>query len=236
MIQYLTMQEQNKFLVPLAIIVAGGLISGAIYLGGGSKSKNSLTTNPDPARDEVEFTKITDDDHVLGDRDAELFIVEYSDTECPFCKVFHTTMKEIMNTYGEKVAWVYRHYPIEQLHSRALKEAEATECAADLGGNEGFWNYLDKLFATTPSNNSLDPLQLPKIAQSVGLDTARFNTCLSSGKYSEFIDKSIELASKAGARGTPYSLIVDRNNNIKEVINGAEPLANVKAKIDTLLK
>ena len=229
-------QESNKFLVPLAIIVAGGLIAGAIYFGESPKSQNSLTTNSDTTENQVEFTKITDADHVLGNRGAELFIVEYSDTECPFCKAFHTTMKEVMNTYGSKVAWVYRHYPIEQLHSRALKEAEATECAAELGGNDGFWNYIDKLFATTNSNNSLDPAELPKIAEAVGLDVNRFNSCLSGGKYTEFINQSVELAFKAGAKGTPYSLVVDKDNNIKAIINGAEPIANVKAKLDSLLK
>ncbi|MEK7227561.1 MAG: thioredoxin domain-containing protein, partial [Patescibacteria group bacterium] len=170
-----------------------------------------------------------------GSITADLVIVEYSDTECPYCKVFHKTMRDILSTYGGKVAWVYRQFPIPQLHARASKEAEATECAAELGGNGAFWNYLDKIFETTQSNDSLDPAELPKIAAAIGLDVNSFNTCLSSGRYADFITKSIEEAVKAGARGTPYSIIIAKDGT-KTAINGAEPFASVKAKIDLLLK
>ena len=144
-------------------------------------------------------------------------------------------MKEVVRAYGDQVAWVYRHFPIAQLHARATKEAEATECANELGGNQVFWNYIDKVFETTRSNDSLDPAELPKIAKAVGLNETAFNTCLSSGKYSEFIKNSIAEGVKAGALGTPYSVIVARDGR-QVVINGSEPIANVKAKIDGLLK
>ena len=140
-----------------------------------------------------------------------------------------------MTGYDGQVAWVYRHFPIVQLHSKAPKEAEATECSAELGGNQGFWNYLDKLMETTNSNNSLDPSELPQIASSVGLDVAVFNECLSSGKYAEFVKTSVEEAVKAGARGTPHSIIIAQDGR-KILINGAEPIATVKLKIDSLLK
>src|SRR3989344_5485116 len=98
-------------------------------------------------------------------------IVEYSDLECPFCKTFQKTLHQIMDEYGEsgKVAWVYRHFPLAQLHTKAAKEAEATECAAELGGNAAFWKYADRLFEVTPSNNNLELSQLPVIAAEVGL-------------------------------------------------------------------
>ena len=224
---------QNKYLIPLAVVVAGGLVAGAIYFG----SSNQLTTNDrqPTTNTEIDAPKVTEKDHIIGSRNADLVIVEYSDTECPFCKVFHSTMKEVVSTYGEEVAWVYRHFPIAQLHARASKEAEATECAAELGGNQVFWNYINKLFDTTNSNDSLDPDQLPQIATAVGLDLDLFKTCLSSGKYTEFIKKSVEEAVKAGARGTPYSIIIAKDGR-KIVINGAEPIGSVKSKIDALLK
>jgi len=178
---------------------------------------------------------VTEKDHIIGDRNAELVIIEYSDTECPFCKTFHKTMKEVVQNYDGKVAWVYRHFPIAQLHSKASKEAEATECAAELGGNQAFWKYLDKIFETTNSNNSLDPNELPKIATAIGLDGNAFNACLSSSRYAELVKKSVEEAIKAGALGTPYSVIVTRDGQ-KILINGAEPLTMVKTKIDGLLK
>ena len=223
----------NKFLVPLAIVVAGIFIAGAIYFGG---SVRPTTNDQRPTTNaKIDIAPVTEKDHIIGSRNADLVIVEYSDTECPFCKSFHPTMKEVVRTYDGKVAWVYRHFPIAQLHAKAAKEAEATECAAELGGNQGFWNYIDKVFETTNSNDSLNPSELPKIAQAVGLDVTAFNACLSSGKYTEFVQKSVEEAVKAGARGTPYSVIISKDGK-KVVINGAEPFAMVKAKLDDLLK
>ena len=223
---------QNKFLIPLAIVVAGVLVSAAIYFGG---STVSPVAGGEDELKEIEIPTVTETDHIVGSRNANLVIVEYSDTECPFCKVFHNTMKEVVSTYEGEVAWVYRHFPIAQLHAKATKEAEATECAAELGGNQGFWNYINKVFDTTNSNDSLDPAELPKIATAVGLDATAFNACLSSGRHAEFIKKSVEEAVKAGARGTPYSVIIAKDGT-KVVINGAEPIAMVKAKIDALLK
>lgn len=226
--------SQNNFLVPIAIVIAGAFIAGAIYFGS-AKQSNPSTSSGQATNTEIDISPITERDHVLGSRDAEIMIVEYSDTECPFCKSFHSIMKEILRTYGNDVAWVYRHFPIKNLHSRAPKEAEATECAYELGGNQAFWNYIDKLFETTNSNDSLDPSELPKIAVAVGLDAVAFNNCLSSGKYTEFVNKSIEEAVKSGARGTPYSIIISKGGEEKAVINGAEPIEMVKAKIDALL-
>ncbi len=224
----------NKYTLPLAIVAAGALIAGAIYYGDTKQSAISGQKQV-AANAEVDVPPVRDTDHILGARSAELFIIEYSDTECPFCKSFHYTMKEILRTYGGKVAWVYRHFPIATLHARAAKESEATECAAELGGNEGFWKYLDRLFEVTKSNDTLDPQELPKIASYVGFDTTAFNNCLSSGKYAELVQKSVEEAVKAGARGTPYSIIMSRDGK-KALINGAEPIDMVRAKIDALLK
>ncbi|PIQ66229.1 MAG: disulfide bond formation protein DsbA [Candidatus Zambryskibacteria bacterium CG11_big_fil_rev_8_21_14_0_20_42_18] len=231
-------QEQsplNKQLVPLSIVVAGGLIALAVYFGGGGTGKLPTNNAVNTETAGIEIAPVTAKDHILGSRNAELVIVEYSDTECPFCKNFHSTMHQVITDYDGKVAWVYRHFPIAQLHSKAPNEAEATECAAELGGNQIFWRYIDKLFETTNSNDSLDPAELPKIATTVGLNEEAFKTCLSSGKYTEFITKSVEDSIKAGARGTPYSVIITKDDQ-KVIINGAEPIASVKAKIDALLK
>lgn len=229
--------ENNKFIVPLAIIVAGAMVAGAIYFGGNKPSARSLTgsgENPNQAQT-VKVAKVTSSDHILGDINAPVVVVEYSDTECPFCKVFHSTMQQIVSDYKGQVAWVYREFPIPQLHSKAPKEAEALECAADQGGNQAFWNFLDKVFATTNSNNSLDPAQLPIIASSVGLDVNAFNSCLSSGKYTKEVSDSMNAAIAAGAQGTPYSVIIAKNGK-QDTINGAMDYNGVKAKIDALLK
>lgn len=108
---------------------------------------------------DITLEPVTEKDHVYGNPQAELLIIEYSDPECPFCKRFHETMTQVMKEYGDagKVAWVYRHFPLDSIHSKARHEAEAIECAGELGGNEKFWAYLNKLMEITPSNNQLDP-------------------------------------------------------------------------------
>ena len=177
---------------------------------------------------------ITDQDWIRGNRNAKVSIVEYSDLECPFCKRHHPTMQQIVAAYDGQVNWVYRHFPLTSLHSKAPKEAEATECAGELGGNDGFWKYVDRLFEITPANNGLDPLELPKIAEYVGLDKAKFETCLNSGKYAQKVQQQYQDGVAAGATGTPYNVIVAGDQKIP--VNGAVPFEQFKAVIDPLLQ
>ena len=145
---------KNNFSIPVAIVVAGVLIAGAVYLSAGKSVPEGATNQAiQPTQGDTtsldKMRAITKDDHVRGNPNAPVKIVEYSDTECPFCKRFHPTMNQIMGEYGKngKVAWVYRHFPIDSLHPiKARKEAEATECANELGGNDKFWAYLDRIY------------------------------------------------------------------------------------------
>lgn len=231
--------QQSKFnLSPsVSIIIAGVIIAGAVVFT--SKTPTPIAVQPSQqvaqATGDLEAMKqITSDDHIRGDINAPVKIVEYSDTECPYCKQFHTTLKQVTSEYGNKVAWVYRHYPLDQLHPKARKEAEATECAAELGGNEKFWAYLDRLMEITPANNGLDPAELPKIATYAGLDTAKFNECLASGKYAQKIEEHVQNAIATGGQGTPWSIVVGKNEK-KYPLSGAQPYANVKQLIDGAL-
>jgi len=189
-------------------------------------------TAPTPGN--IQLAAITDQDWVKGNRDAKISIVEFSDLECPFCKRFHSTMQQLLDEDGNDVNWVYRHFPLSSLHSKAPKEAEASECAGELGGNEGFWNFIDKLFETTPSNNGLEASQLPQIAEEVGLNRDKFEECLNSGKYAQKIQDQYNQATAAGGRGTPYSVVVTADGQ-KIPVSGAVPYAQLKAVIDPLL-
>jgi protein-disulfide isomerase len=228
-----TNTTNNSQLIPLSIIVAGLLVAGAVYFGGNKAPATNQVAKP--ANTAGVVAPVTEADHILGPIDAKVTIVEYSDFECPFCKKFHTTMHQVLSEYGDKVAWVYRQYPIAQLHSRAIKESEASECATDQGGNNAFWKFADKIFEITPTNNKLEPSQLTDIARLIGLDVAEFNDCLSSGKFTAKIQADIAAATKAGAQGTPYSVILVKGKSVG-TINGAQPFENVKAQIDALLK
>lgn len=226
-------EPTNKYTIPLAIVAAGALVAGAIYFGDSGQTATGSRRPIADSTTNIEVPNLNDEDHIRGSSDAKFFIVEYSDTECPFCKVFHDTMKQVLNDNPE-VAWVYRHFPIPSLHSKAVKESEATECAAELGGNQGFWDYLDEIFAVTGSNDTLDPAELPRIAGRTGLDITAFNDCLASGRHNEKVLAQMKDAVSAGARGTPYSLILNRKGEVKGVINGAEPYASIKIKLDAL--
>ncbi len=229
----------EKLSVPIAIVIAGGLIAGALYysnLKGGQVVKNN-TAQGAKTSNEISMKPVTAVDHILGNPKADVIIVEYSDTECPFCKIFHGTMRRVMDEYGKdgKVAWVYRHFPIDTLHSKARKEAEATECANELGGPAKFWEYINMLFDTTNSNNSLDPAQLPIIAKNVDLDVKAFNACLSSGKYADLVEANYQDAIKAGGQGTPNSILVSKDGT-KTQVQGAQPYSSLKNILDALLK
>jgi protein-disulfide isomerase len=229
---------KNSLTVPISIVLAGALIAGAVYLTRGGSAAGP--TNPNEPTQEITVRPVDGTDHILGNPNAPIKIVEYSDTECPFCKSFHATMKQVMDTYGRdgKVAWVYRHFPLykgsQPLHPKAGKQAEATECANELGGNDAFWKYLDRVYEITPSNNGLRDEQLPEIAQFAGVDVAAFNTCLASGKYADKISKDYDEALAAGAQGTPYSLIITEDNP-PIPLEGAQPFSAVKTIIDTIL-
>jgi len=180
------------------------------------------------------------EDHVLGDPGASVKLVEFSDFECPFCKRAHPTLKQIMAEYGEtgQVAWVYRHFPLDTLHKKARKEAQASECANELGGNDAFWAYIDRIYEITPSNDQLDLSLLPKIAEEIGLDRDAFEDCLAGdsrgGKYADHIESDFQDAVASGGTGTPYMVVIAPNGETFP-INGAQPFAAVKSIIELAL-
>ena len=183
---------------------------------------------------EIVMAAVSKDDHIRGSFDAPIKIVEYSDLECPFCKRHHPVMQQIVDEYPEQVAWIYRHFPLTSLHSKAVKEAEATECAAELGGNDGFWAMTDKIFEVTPANNGLDLETLPDLAAEVGLNRDKFKECLDSGKYESKVREQYEDAIAAGGQGTPYNVIVAPDGQ-KIPLAGAYPVESFREIIDSIL-
>ncbi|MCA9352237.1 thioredoxin domain-containing protein, partial [Patescibacteria group bacterium] len=160
-------------------------------------------------------------------------VYEYSDYECPFCKRFHTTMKEVLEKYPNDVNWVYRHAPLESLHPvKAQREAVAAECAAELGGDDAFWTFSDRFFELTPSNNRTElETVFPQIVKEMGLNQSQFNECLESGRHDEKIASDLENFMETGGRGTPWSILVTESGE-KFPINGAQPAAAISQIIE----
>lgn len=196
---------------------------------------SAAPTDPTPSPAAITVAAVTKDDHIRGDLNAPVKIVEYSDLECPFCKRFHPTMQQVVQEYGNKVAWVYRHFPLDSLHSKARKEAEATECANDQGGNDAFWKYTDRIFEVTPSNDGLDLTQLPQIAQDIGLNRSKFEECLNGGKFASHVAQDLADANSAGGNGTPYTVVLAKNGD-KIPVSGAVPFSQLKTAIDRALQ
>ncbi|MEK7086876.1 MAG: DsbA family protein [Patescibacteria group bacterium] len=223
-------KKKRDFLLPGSVLVAALFISISLVWSTGKKAvdKNLSADLSGKVQDEltspvaVSIRPVDDSDHFWGNKNAPVKLIEYSDLECPFCKDFHPTLKKVVEDYGGEIVWVYRHFPIDFRHPKARKEAEATECANELGGNDKFWAYIEKLYEITPSNNGLDLAELPKIAVAVGLDKSKFETCLTSGKYAKRVDDDVLDAANAKAGGTPYAIVIAENGK-KYAIPGALP-------------
>lgn len=206
--------KQGVLTIPVAIIVAGALIAVSVIYINGPKRPVAMPTNKDAVT--IEINPVTDTDHLLGNPNAPVVVVEYSDTECPFCKNFHTTMHNLVDKYGKegKVAWVYRHLPITNLHPKAWKEAIATECAAVVGGgSSAFWKYTDRIYSITPSNNGLEESALVDTAKAQGLNVEKFQSCLNTKATEDKVKKDYTngVDINDGRPGTPTNVIVLQN-------------------------
>lgn len=231
------MQDRNPLFLPAAIFLATLIIGGAIFFvviqnndasrGGGRNSDSS---------DAAIVPPVSDRDHILGNPNAKVVIVEYSDFECQFCKEFHTTMHRLVDEYGKsgELAWVYRHFPLIQLHSKAPTEALASECVAELGGEQAFWNFADSVYRTTPSNDQLDLAQLPLLAEAAGVLRAEFDACMEDGALMARIETEFEEAVRAGGTGTPFSIIIVDDTQVP--LEGAQPYVAMRSIVSAILK
>jgi protein-disulfide isomerase len=235
--------NKSMLFLSVAIIIAGIIVAGAIiyikYPSNSSNSGMSAAPGATTGGSIQNLPPVTSADHIMGSLDAPVIIVEYADTDCPYCQQFQKTMQQVMATYGpsgtNQVAWVYRHFAF---HPNAPKEAQATECAAELGGNDAFWQYLDLLFSkkdfTVANYQGLDPGQLPVLAAQIGLNQQDFTTCLESNKYATKVTQEYNDAIASGAQGTPFTVLTTATAKVP-ITAGAVPYANLKAAIDTLL-
>lgn len=226
------MPSTRRHIIPIAICIAVILIAGAIYTTFGHRPKSPTQKASEDVS--VSIRPIDATDHLLGNPNAPVILVEYSDLECPYCKRFHATLQKIMDEYGKdgRIGWVFRHFPIVQLHSKAPTEALATECAATQGGNAAFWAMTNMIFAETPGNNGLDLAKLPVFAQKIGLERAPFEQCLLTKDMAR-IDRDFQDAKDAGGQGTPFTVFIVGDKKIPLV--GARPYVEMKALIEAVL-
>lgn len=227
------------FVVLLTITLKGGLdIPNTEY-----NAPIPVADQPTPAAPEQPTAQapsgavppVTKADHIRGNKNAQLTWIEYSDFECPFCKRFHPTMLQMTKEYGDKIKWVYRHFPLS-FHQNAAKEAEATECANELGGNDAFWKYTDAILERTTSNGTGFALDaLVPLAKELGLNESKFRSCLDSGKYTAHVQQDLNGGQGAGINGTPGSFFIGKDGKA-QLISGALPYEQIKAAIEAQLR
>jgi protein-disulfide isomerase len=175
-------------------------------------------------------------DHIYGDIEAGVSLVEYSDFECPFCKSFHSTAKEIVDKYKGRVNWVYRHFPLSIHNPVAQREAEASECANELGGNNAFWNFADEIYARTGSNGKgVSVTDLVGLAKENGLDEEQFRSCLASNRYTSRVNEDFEEGTRIGITGTPTNFLLSNMTGELIIKRGAHSFSELKPDMDKLL-
>ena len=221
---------KSSYAIPLAIVLGSTIIAIAIYLSTPKQpSTSSGTGNPALVR------PVSANDHILGNPAAPVKIVEYADFDCEYCRGFDDTLHQIIANEGAsgKVAWVYRQFPLTEIHPDAMSLAEASECAAESGGNDAFWKFTTALFKNQPAHST----EYGTFAKEIGIPGDAFAACYASA--STTVDARIladrQNAIAIGAKGTPYSLILV-SGKPPVVIAGAYPYAAVKQLVEAALQ
>ncbi len=223
-----------SFLLPLSIVIAGLLVAGTLfYLNKNKKPEMTpeqfdqkveksiekyIQKKQDEARKAQEEAMKpkkkegieTGDNAVLGQADAPVTIIEFSDYECPYCKMgFEKVLSKIKEKYIKtgKVKYVFRDFPMPFHGEIAMDEALASECVRKMSDDEKFYEYHDLIFQNTKSNGGLEKDKLYEFAKTVGVDAAGFKKCLDNKETQEAVDKDIADGKKYGLEGTPAFFI-----------------------------
>jgi len=147
---------------------------------------------------------VSNTDHTQGNLNADLVIVEYGDYQCPYCGAAYPVLKELMDQFGSQVKFVFRNFPLSQLHQYARPAARAAEAAASQGK---FWEMHDLIFE---NQQQLDESFLLALAEKLNLDMEKFNAELENPTVSDKIDADFESGMRSGVNGTP-SFFVNGN-------------------------
>ncbi len=230
---------KSKLFLPIAIVLAGVMISGSVLYTRSSPqtAANTGGTIQQVASDNQQAGGVVnvsaDDDAALGNPDAPVTIIEFSDFQCPFCRRFwKETLPQIKQTYIDtgKARLIYRDFPLS-FHPGAIPSAEGTQCARE---QDKFWEMHDAIFEEQEKQGSgtiqFTADDVKKWAAKIGLNTPKFNKCLDSRKYKQEVEKDIADGWAAGVTGTPATFINGK------LIVGAQPFSAFKVIIDEELK
>jgi len=175
---------------------------------------------------------------IEGNPDAQVIVIEYSDFQCPFCRTWFNESKSQLNEYIEdgKVLFVYKDFPLSNIHPMAVSFAEAARCS---GEQDKYFEFHDLIYSEQDKFGSntvtqISSSDLKDWAVELNLDSDEFNSCLDSGKFSDEIQANLVEGSSFGVQGTP-SFLIGKANGEPQLIRGAQPFSTFKSVIDSLL-
>lgn len=148
---------------------------------------------------------VTQADHVLGPADAPVTLIEYGDFQCSYCGAAWPVLKRVKQRMGDRLRFVFRHFPLADLHLHAEHAAEAAESVSAEAGPEAFWKMHDLLFE---HQRRLDDRMLVHYAEQAGADPAVVAVDLAEGRYRELVRQSVRSGARSGVNGTP-TLFID---------------------------
>lgn len=236
------MENQNKhpYIIFIAIIISGLMISGAILMKSGFKNNpsNSEISNKQPSNEDNNKVKRNKedvniagegDDPMLGNPEAPITMTVFGDFQCHFCRNFELQIKpQIIEKYVKsgKVKIIARDFPF--LDDNSTLAAEAADCALE---QNKYWEFSDALHSGQETREilSITPAVLKEIAEKLKIETSKFDKCLDSNQYFDEINKDFEDGKILGITGTPTIFIN------KEIIKGAQPFSEFEKIIDALL-
>lgn len=240
------MSTNKNTLLPISIIIGAIVISIGLFYGLSGQSSGTAKVDliaddkPAIAGNEEEtlnpLLALSDEDHVFGNPDAPISLIEYSDFECPYCQKFHPTPELLVEEFGDQVNWVYRHYPLSFHEPAATLEANASECVNEQGGNDAFWDYAKLIYDNTAGNGKgIEKDRLIAMAGELNLDENLFKECLDSNKYKDRIKQDFKNGSKLGVSGTPATFVVNHETGEQQLVSGALPFDSVKSVIEEMM-
>lgn len=222
--------------VPIAIICGFAMIAIAVFFTSSSKNAEAPSSNQAATQTAGDEPRpVSKNDYILGNPNAPIMMIEYSDYDCPFCKQYHTTLNQIMDEYGitGQVAWVYRQFPLPQLHPNSPMISKAALCVGKIGKNDAFWKFTQIVFDSRDVDEATNVTKLPTFAEEAGVSREDYLACMDDSEMEEEVKRQVTDGFNSGARGTPFTVLIVGNQ--QAVINGAQPYDVVKGIVKNLV-
>jgi protein-disulfide isomerase len=150
---------------------------------------------------------VTPQDHIQGDPDAELTLLEYGDYECPHCGRAYGIVKQVQKHFGRRLRFVFRNFPLTQIHAHAQTAAETAEFA---GAHGRFWEMHDLIFE---NQDRLDRALLFALTEKVGLDPQALRAALTAGEFEPRVQRDFLSGARSGVNGTPTFFVGEQRHD-----------------------